>query len=66
MRQERRTYSPNGIASDKPIGVRLSHEHLQKVKEMAKTENRSMANMVRVLCIKGLDALNQEPIETTQ
>jgi len=65
MRQERRTYSPNGIASDKPIGVRFSHEHLQKVKIMAHTQNRSLANMVRVLCIKGLEALEKEPVETT-
>lgn len=60
MKQQRPTYSPNGMVSDKPIGLRLSNDELTQVKNMAATENRSLANMTRILCLKGLEVLNQE------
>lgn len=60
MKRERPTYSPNGMVSDKPIGLRLSIDELNQVKNMAASENRSLANMTRILCLKGMEVLNQE------
>lgn len=60
MKQQRASYSPNGMVTRKPIGLRLSIDELTQVKNMATTENRSLASMTRILCIKGLEVLNQE------
>jgi hypothetical protein len=65
MNHQRPTYSPKGVETDKPIGLRLSREHLQQVKQLAQTQNRSLANMARVLCIEGLKVLEQRNSATS-
>ncbi|MDO9177460.1 MAG: hypothetical protein Q7U16_03880 [Agitococcus sp.] len=60
IKQQRASYSPNGMVSNKPIGLRLSIDELNQVKNMAATENRSLASMTRILCMKGLEVINQE------
>lgn len=65
MQRQRPTYSPKGVVSNKPIGLRLSDEHLEQVKHLAKVHNRSLANMARVLCIEGLKALEQQSNSAT-
>jgi hypothetical protein len=65
MKPERPTYSPRGVESDKPIGLRLSREHLEQVKRLAQIQNRSLANMARVLCIEGLKVIEQQSNSAT-
>lgn len=65
MKPKRPTYSPKGVVSSKPIGLRLSNEHLEQIKHLAKIHNRSLANMARVLCIEGLKVLEQQSRSAT-
>ncbi len=62
MPSKSRTYSPRGLATNKPIGLRLDDEHLEQVKNLAKAESRSTANMARILCIEGLKAFKQRHV----
>lgn len=46
---------PNGAVSEKPIAVRLHPEELARVKARAAREQRSMASVLRLAALRGLD-----------
>ncbi|SOD27649.1 hypothetical protein SAMN05518800_3213 [Variovorax sp. YR752] len=46
---------PNGAVSDKPIAVRLHPEELERFKSRAAREQRSMASVLRLAALRGLD-----------
>jgi hypothetical protein len=46
---------PNGAVSDKPIAVRLHPEELARVIARAEREQRSMASVMRLAALRGLD-----------
>ena len=46
---------PNGAVSDKPIAVRLHPDELERFKSRAAREQRSMASVVRLAALRGLD-----------
>ncbi|BEP43017.1 hypothetical protein [Variovorax sp. V15] len=47
--------APNGAVSDKPVAVRLHPDELERFKSRAAREQRSMASVVRLAALRGLD-----------
>lgn len=46
---------PNGVNSARPIALRLTTAELQRVKERADREHRSMASVCRLAVLRELD-----------
>ncbi len=55
----RRKRADAGVVNNKPIGLRLKPEELQRVKEIADLEQRTMAAVCRLALLRGL--ANYEP-----
>ncbi len=53
-RPARRKRVPNGVISARPIALRLRPDELQRVKEVADREQRSMASVCRLAVLRGL------------
>jgi hypothetical protein len=47
--------APNGAVSDKPIAVRLHPGELERFKNLAVREQRSLASVLRLAALRGLD-----------
>jgi hypothetical protein len=45
---------PTGTVSAKPIALRLMPDELQKIKEISRREQRSMAAVCRLAMLRGL------------
>ena len=43
-----------GVVNNKPIGVRLKPDELQRVKQIAELEHRTMAAVCRLAILRGL------------
>lgn len=52
----RRRRTPNGVLSDKPIGLRLSRGERDHLERYAESEARSLAAFARTMCLRGLKA----------
>lgn len=52
----RRRRAPNGVLSDKPIGLRLSRSERDHLEQYAESEARSLAAFARSMCLRGLKA----------
>ncbi|MET3916224.1 hypothetical protein ABID97_003006 [Variovorax sp. OAS795] len=48
------TRTPNGAVSNKPIALRLLPYELEKVRAVAKREQRSLASVARLALLRGL------------
>lgn len=59
QKQERHSYNPNGL-SRKQVALRLKDDEFAHVENMARSEQRSMASMCRMVLLKGLDVIRQE------
>jgi len=60
------TRAPSGVATAKPIGMRLMVEERDQLEAISKTENRSMAAQARIFFLHGLKdylANNAQPGE---
>lgn len=51
---------PNGVNSSRPIALRLTPAELQRVKERAEREHRSMASVCRLAVLRELDMNDKE------
>ncbi|WP_143098211.1 hypothetical protein [Variovorax sp. OK605] len=47
--------APNGTVSDRPVAVRLHPEELERFKSLAAREQRSMASVLRLAALRGLE-----------
>ena len=47
--------APNGAVSDKPVAVRLHPEELERFRSRAVREQRSMASVLRLAALRGLE-----------
>ncbi|WP_081271634.1 hypothetical protein [Variovorax paradoxus] len=47
--------APNGAVSDKPVAVRLLPEERERFQARATRESRSMASVLRLAALRGLD-----------
>lgn len=50
-----RLRAPDGIVTDKPIALRFLPDELKQVKELAEADKRPLANMCRLLVLRGLE-----------
>lgn len=60
MANDRHTYNPNGVNS-RQVGLRFKPDELTRIQYIAKKENRTLANMTRVLVLRGLEHYLGEP-----
>lgn len=60
MANDRHTYNPNGVNS-RQVGLRFKPDELTRIQDIAKKENRTLANMTRVLVLRGLEHYQGEP-----
>lgn len=47
--------APDGVVTAKPIALRFLPEELEQVKEVAEADRRPLANMCRLLVLRGLE-----------
>lgn len=47
--------APHGVVTSKPIALRFLPEELKQVKELAEADRRPLANMCRLLVLRGID-----------
>lgn len=55
--------APNGVLSDNPVYLRLLPNELSAFTQRARTENRSLSSMARLLILQALevDTVNSKP-----
>lgn len=50
-----RKRAPAGVVTGKPIALRLLPDELDAIKHLAQAEQRPLANMCRLLVLRGLE-----------
>lgn len=52
-----RSRAPNGVMSDKPVGMRLKATEKADLATMAEQQNRSESSLARLIYLRGLEAM---------
>lgn len=60
MQTKRHKYNENGVNS-RQVGLRFKQDEFTRIEDIAKKENRTLANMTRVLVLRGLEHYLGEP-----
>jgi hypothetical protein len=62
----RKSRSPNGVVSDKPIPARFMPDELERVNQVADKEQRTAASIVRLATLRGLAEYDKDPLAFTK